>query len=80
MKRIIFVPKTQSKIIKERVGNYFIKRSFKKDFRINFLAEKIGFKRNYLKRQGQCSGATDWRDGKIGSRHWADVERGEEMK
>jgi hypothetical protein len=27
--------------------------SFRKDFRIIFLAEKIGFKRNYLKRWGQ---------------------------
>jgi hypothetical protein len=32
--------------------------SFRKDFRIIFLEEKIGFKRNYLKRQGQGSGAT----------------------
>jgi hypothetical protein len=39
------------------------KRSFKKDFRIIFLEEKIGFKRNYLKRQGQGSGVT-------GSTHW----------
>jgi hypothetical protein len=48
--------------------------SFKKDFRIIFLEEKIEFKRNYLKRQGQGSGATDWRYGKNGSWHWASVE------
>jgi hypothetical protein len=36
MKRIIFVPKTQSKIIKLRVKDYFVKRSFKKDFRFIF--------------------------------------------
>jgi hypothetical protein len=28
----------------------FVKRSFKKDFRIIFLEEKVGFKRNYLKK------------------------------
>jgi hypothetical protein len=28
---------------------YFIKISFRKDFRIIFLADKIRFKRNYLK-------------------------------
>jgi hypothetical protein len=32
--------------------------SFGNDFRIIFLEEKIGFKMNYLKRQGQASGAT----------------------
>jgi hypothetical protein len=37
--------------------------SFRKDFRIIFLREKFGFRRNYLKRQGQCSGAT-------GPAHW----------
>jgi hypothetical protein len=42
--------------------------SFKKDFRIVFLADKIGFKRNYLKRQGQGSGVTGWRYEKNGSR------------
>jgi hypothetical protein len=30
--------------------------SFRKDFRIIFLEEKIVCKRNYLKRQGQGSG------------------------
>jgi hypothetical protein len=37
--------------------------SFRKDFRIIFLQEKIGFKMNYLKRQGQANGAT-------GPAHW----------
>jgi hypothetical protein len=37
--------------------------SFRKDFRIIFLEEKILFKMNYLKRQGQGSGAT-------GLAHW----------
>jgi hypothetical protein len=40
----------------------------------------IGFKKNYLKRQGQDSGATERRGGKNGSRRWADVERGDVMK
>jgi hypothetical protein len=53
---------------------------FRKDFRIIFFAEKIGFKRNYLKRRGQGSGATGWRDGKNGSWRWAGVERGGEVK
>jgi hypothetical protein len=58
MKRIIFVSMTRSKILKLRVRSHFVKRSFRKDFRIIFLEEKIGFKMNYLKRQGQSSGAT----------------------
>jgi hypothetical protein len=33
-----------------------VKKNFRKDFRIIFLEEKIGFKMNYLKRQGQASG------------------------
>jgi hypothetical protein len=32
--------------------------SFRKDFKIIFLGEKVGFKRNYLKRQGQSSVVT----------------------
>jgi hypothetical protein len=32
--------------------NYFVKRSFRKDFRIIFHEEKIEFKRNYLKKTG----------------------------
>jgi hypothetical protein len=41
MKRIIFVLKAWVKIIKERVKDYFVKRSFRKDFGIIFLREKI---------------------------------------
>jgi hypothetical protein len=37
----------------------------RKDFRIIFLAEKIGFKRNYLKRQGQGSNVIGWSNGKM---------------
>jgi hypothetical protein len=37
-----------------------------KDFRIIFLGEKIEFKRNYQKRHGQGSSATDWHNGKMG--------------
>jgi hypothetical protein len=37
--------------------------SFRKDFSIIFLEEKIGFKRNHIKRQGQSCGAT-------GLAHW----------
>jgi hypothetical protein len=59
---------------------YFVKTSIKKDFRIIFHADKIGFKRNYLKIQGQGSGVTCWRDGKNGSQRWTDVERGDVMK
>jgi hypothetical protein len=58
MNRIIFVPKTWSKRMKSRVRNYFVKRSSRKDFKIIFLEEKIVFKMNYLKRQGQASGLT----------------------
>jgi hypothetical protein len=41
--------------------------SFRKGFRIIFFVEKIVFKRNYLKRWRQGSGATGWHDGKNGS-------------
>jgi hypothetical protein len=37
---------------------YFIKISFRKDFRIIFLADKIRFKRNYLKDREKA--ACDW--------------------
>jgi hypothetical protein len=40
--------------------------SFRKKIGIIFLEEKIGFKMNYLKRQGQGSGATGWHNGKMG--------------
>jgi hypothetical protein len=42
-----------------------------KDFRIIFLGEKIEFKRNYLKRKGQGSGATgpaQWKEEAGGGR------------
>jgi hypothetical protein len=60
MKRIIiFVPRTRSKLIKRRVKNYFVKKkSFRKDFKIIFFEDKIGFKRNHIKRQGQGCGVT----------------------
>jgi hypothetical protein len=32
------------------VRNYFVKRNFRKDFRIIFLEEKVGLKRNYIKK------------------------------
>jgi hypothetical protein len=66
VKRIVFVPKTQSRIIKLRARNYFIKRSFRKDFRIIFFAEKIGFKRNYLKRWGKAAVRLAGAIGKMG--------------
>jgi hypothetical protein len=46
-----------TKIIKERGKDYFIKRSFRKYFRIIFLREKIGFKEELSKKTGarqQC--------------------------
>jgi hypothetical protein len=43
--------------------------SFRKDFRIIFLEEKFRFKSNYLKRQGQSSGTTGWRNGKKMGHH-----------
>jgi hypothetical protein len=33
--------------------------SFRKDFRIIFLGENIGFKKNYVKRLGQSCGVTE---------------------
>jgi hypothetical protein len=44
-----------------------VKRSFIKDFRIVFLEEKIGFKRNYLKKTGSRP-RCNWADalGKMG--------------
>jgi hypothetical protein len=66
--------------LNKEAGAYFVKTCFRKDFRIIFLADKIGFKRNYLKRRGQGSGVTGWCDGKNGSRRWTSVEREDEMK
>jgi hypothetical protein len=63
MIRTIFCTEDMVKIIKQRVRNYFIKRCFRKYFRIIFLEKKIRFKMYYLKRQGQGSGAT-------GPVHW----------
>jgi hypothetical protein len=40
------------------IRNYFVKRSFRKDFIIIFLEEKIGFKRNHIKK----TMARLWRD------------------
>jgi hypothetical protein len=34
------------------IRNYFVKRSFRKYFRIIFLEEKIEFKRNHIKKTG----------------------------
>jgi hypothetical protein len=51
-----------------------MKRSFRKDFRIIFFEEKIGIKMNYLKGQGQSSGATGPAHWENGSRRWVDVE------
>jgi hypothetical protein len=55
--------------------------SFRKDFIIIFIEEKIGFKRNQIKndrgkvavRLGRCIG-------KNGSWHWVGAGRGDEMK
>jgi hypothetical protein len=40
------------------VSETICKKSFRKDFRIIFLEEKIALKRNCIKRQGQSCGAT----------------------
>jgi hypothetical protein len=57
------------------VRNYFVKRSFKKVFRIIFLEEKFRLKRNYLKMTGARQWC-DWADAleKNRSRHWVGVE------
>jgi hypothetical protein len=67
-------------LIKKIVRNYFVKRSFRKDFRIIFLEEKIGFKRNYLKNRGKAAVRLGRRIGKNGSRHWVGAGRGDKMK
>jgi hypothetical protein len=54
--------------------------SFRNDFRIIFLRERLDFKRNYLKRQGQGNGATGPAQQKNGSWRWASTGRGGEMK
>jgi hypothetical protein len=45
---------------------YFVKRSFRKDFRSIFLGEKIGFKKKSSKKVGLGSGATDLAQGEMG--------------
>jgi hypothetical protein len=52
MKIIIFVLKTWSKIIKQRGRGNFVKKSFRKVFRIIFLREKIEFKKKLSKKPG----------------------------
>jgi hypothetical protein len=65
MKRIIFVSRTWSKIIKWRVGDYFVKRSFRKKIRIIFLSEKIGSKKDLSKKVGgKATVRLSWRKGK----------------
>jgi hypothetical protein len=52
--------------------------SFRKDFRIIFLEEKIEFKRNYIKKdRSKAAVRLGRRIGKNGSRHWVDAGRGE---
>jgi hypothetical protein len=59
----------------------FVKRSFRKDFRIIFLEEKIGFKRNYLKKdRGKVAVRLGRRIRKNGSRRWVGTGRRYEMK
>jgi hypothetical protein len=59
----------------------FVKRSFRKDFRIIFLEEKIGFKRNYLKKdRGKVAVRLGRRIRKNGSRRWVGAGRRYEMK
>jgi hypothetical protein len=45
---------------------YFVKRSFRKDFRSIILREKIGFKKKSSKKVGLGSGATDLAQGEMG--------------
>jgi hypothetical protein len=78
MKRIIFVPRTESKIVKSIGRGYFVKMSFRKDCRIIFPREKIGFKRNYLKSQGEGGARGEHgrgRPGRGGLRDWAGSSR-----
>jgi hypothetical protein len=52
-----------------------MKRSFRKDFRIIFLEEKIGFKRNYLKKdRGKAAVRLSRCFEENGSRRWVGVE------
>jgi hypothetical protein len=63
IRTIFFVPKTWSKYLNNGLETILQKGVSEKKIRIIFHEEKIGFKMNYLKRQGQGSGAT-------GSAHW----------
>jgi hypothetical protein len=55
--------------------------SFRKDFRIIFLEEKIRFKRNYIKKdRGKAAVRLGRRIAKNGSWHWVGAGRGDEMK
>jgi hypothetical protein len=45
-----FCTEDSVKIIKSRDRDNFVKKSFKKDFRIIFLGEKIGFKKELSKK------------------------------
>jgi hypothetical protein len=51
MKRITFYTEDSVKNNKIKSQNYFVKRSFRKYFRIVFLEGKIGFKRNFIKKK-----------------------------
>jgi hypothetical protein len=51
-KNYFFVPKTQSKIIELSGRGYFFKTSFRNNFRIIFLIEKIGFSKELSKKVG----------------------------
>jgi hypothetical protein len=82
MKRIIFIPKTWSKIIKQRDRDNFVKRSFRKDFRIIFLREKIEFKKELSKKIGarqRCSWA--WEMGHGARPEWeGEMRRGKKSR
>jgi hypothetical protein len=55
--------------------------SFRKDFRIIFLEEKIGLKKNYLKKdRGKAAVRLGWRIGKNGSKCWVGAGRRDEIK
>jgi hypothetical protein len=68
MKRITFYTEDSVKNNKIKSQNYFVKRSFRKYFRIVFLEGKIGFKRNFIKKKTGARLQCDWADalGKMG--------------
>jgi coenzyme F420-reducing hydrogenase gamma subunit len=57
-----------------------LKRSFRKDFRIIFHEEKIGFKRNYLKNRGKTVVRLGQCNGENGAQRWVGAKRGDEIK